>query len=52
MQVSGSAHEVAASLREYIDRGAEHILLRIATLDPASFQVQLARLAEVVAILR
>jgi hypothetical protein len=52
MQITGSAAEVAASLRRYVDGGAEHILLRIATLEPPSFRTQLDRLAEVVSLLR
>ena len=52
MQVTGSASEVAAALREYTSRGAEHVLLRIASTDPAVFDVQLPRLAELVSLLR
>ena len=52
MQVTGSAADVAAQLREYTSRGAEHVLLRIASTDPAVFDVQLPRLAEVVSLLR
>ncbi len=52
MQVAGSASEVADRLREYTSRGAEHVLLRIASTDPAVFDVQLPRLAEVAALLR
>jgi alkanesulfonate monooxygenase SsuD/methylene tetrahydromethanopterin reductase-like flavin-dependent oxidoreductase (luciferase family) len=50
MQVSGSAAEVAARLREY--EGAEHFLLRIASTEPKVFDEQLPRVAEVVRILR
>ena len=50
MQVTGSAAEVAARLREY--EGAEHVLLRIASTDPKVFDEQLPRLAEVVKLLR
>jgi len=52
MQVTGSVSEVAAQVREYTSRGAEHVLLRIASTDPAVFDVQLPRLAELVALLR
>jgi alkanesulfonate monooxygenase SsuD/methylene tetrahydromethanopterin reductase-like flavin-dependent oxidoreductase (luciferase family) len=50
MQVTGSAAQVAEQLREY--SGAEHVLLRIASTEPAVFDEQLARLADVVALLR
>jgi coenzyme F420-dependent glucose-6-phosphate dehydrogenase len=50
MQVTGSAAEVAARLREY--EGAEHFLLRIASTEPKVFDEQLPRLAEVVELLR
>ncbi|MCR6487252.1 LLM class flavin-dependent oxidoreductase [Amycolatopsis sp. OK19-0408] len=50
MQVTGSAEEVAARLREY--EGAEHVLLRIASTDPKVFDAQLPRLAEVADLLR
>ncbi|WP_410669498.1 LLM class flavin-dependent oxidoreductase [Amycolatopsis sp. cmx-4-68] len=50
MQVTGSAAEVAARLREY--EGAEHFLLRIASTEPKVFDEQLPRLAEVVKLLR
>ncbi|MGW4520044.1 LLM class flavin-dependent oxidoreductase [Amycolatopsis sp. NPDC004378] len=50
LQVTGSAPEVAARLREY--EGAEHFLLRIASTDPKVFDEQLPRLAEVVELLR
>jgi alkanesulfonate monooxygenase SsuD/methylene tetrahydromethanopterin reductase-like flavin-dependent oxidoreductase (luciferase family) len=50
LQVTGSAAEVAARVREY--EGAEHVLLRIASTDPKVFDEQLPRLAEVVKLLR
>jgi coenzyme F420-dependent glucose-6-phosphate dehydrogenase len=50
MQVTGSASEVAARLREY--EGVEHFLLRIASTEPKVFDEQLPRLAEVVELLR
>jgi alkanesulfonate monooxygenase SsuD/methylene tetrahydromethanopterin reductase-like flavin-dependent oxidoreductase (luciferase family) len=50
MQVTGSAAEVAARLREY--EGVEHFLLRIASTEPKVFDEQLPRLAEVVQLLR
>ncbi|MEQ0560437.1 LLM class flavin-dependent oxidoreductase [Amycolatopsis sp. NEAU-NG30] len=50
MQVTGSAAEVAARLREY--EGVEHFLLRIASTEPKVFDEQLPRLAEVVHLLR
>jgi alkanesulfonate monooxygenase SsuD/methylene tetrahydromethanopterin reductase-like flavin-dependent oxidoreductase (luciferase family) len=50
MQVTGSAAQVAEQLRAYA--GAEHVLLRIASTEPAVFDEQLARLADVVALLR
>jgi alkanesulfonate monooxygenase SsuD/methylene tetrahydromethanopterin reductase-like flavin-dependent oxidoreductase (luciferase family) len=50
MQVTGSAAEVAARLREY--EGAEHFLLRVASTEPKVFDEQLPRLAEVVELLR
>lgn len=52
MQVTGGVTDVAAQLREYISRGAEHLLLRIASTEPAVFDVQLPRLAELVELLR
>ncbi|MEV6879902.1 LLM class flavin-dependent oxidoreductase [Amycolatopsis sp. NPDC051128] len=50
MQVTGSASEVAARLREY--EGVEHFLLRIASTEPKVFDEQLPRVAEVVELLR
>jgi alkanesulfonate monooxygenase SsuD/methylene tetrahydromethanopterin reductase-like flavin-dependent oxidoreductase (luciferase family) len=50
MQVTGSAAEVAEQLGAYV--GAEHVLLRIASTEPAVFDEQLTRLAEVVSLLR
>ncbi|MGW3959217.1 LLM class flavin-dependent oxidoreductase [Amycolatopsis sp. NPDC005003] len=50
MQVTGSAAEVAAQLREY--EGVEHFLVRIASTDPKVFDEQLPRVAEVVERLR
>jgi alkanesulfonate monooxygenase SsuD/methylene tetrahydromethanopterin reductase-like flavin-dependent oxidoreductase (luciferase family) len=50
MQVTGSAAEVAARLREY--EGVEHFLLRVASTEPKVFDEQLPRLAEVVELLR
>jgi coenzyme F420-dependent glucose-6-phosphate dehydrogenase len=50
MQVTGSAAEVAARLREY--EGVEHFLLRIASTEPKVFDEQLPRLAQVVELLR
>ncbi|MGI5130326.1 LLM class flavin-dependent oxidoreductase [Pseudonocardia sp. CA-107938] len=50
MQVTGSAAEVAEQLRAYGD--AEHVLVRIASTDPATFDEQLPRLAEVASLLR
>ncbi|WP_309241094.1 LLM class flavin-dependent oxidoreductase [Nocardia sp. BSTN01] len=40
--LTGTTGHVAAQLHRYIDAGAEHILLRIAALDPAEFAGQLA----------
>ncbi|OXR44282.1 Phthiodiolone/phenolphthiodiolone dimycocerosates ketoreductase [Nocardia cerradoensis] len=40
--LTGTAEHVVAQLDRYIDAGAEHILLRIAALDPAEFTDQLA----------
>jgi coenzyme F420-dependent glucose-6-phosphate dehydrogenase len=50
LQVTGSAAEVAAKLREYA--GAEHVLLRIASTDPEVFDAQLPRVASLAELLR
>lgn len=42
--LTGTAEHVAAQLHRYIDAGAEHILLRIAALDPTEFTGQLAQI--------
>ncbi|RSN09042.1 LLM class flavin-dependent oxidoreductase [Streptomyces sp. WAC 05977] len=45
MQIAGSPAQVADRLREYQDAGAEHVLIRIATQEPAEFDEQLPMVA-------
>ncbi|MFI9451666.1 LLM class flavin-dependent oxidoreductase [Amycolatopsis sp. NPDC052450] len=45
VQIAGSAEQVAGRLREYQDAGAEHILIRVATQEPAEFDEQLPKVA-------
>ncbi|MGY6658208.1 LLM class flavin-dependent oxidoreductase [Amycolatopsis sp. TRM77291] len=45
MQIAGSPARVADRLREYQDAGAEHVLIRIATQEPAEFDEQLPMVA-------
>lgn len=45
MQIAGSPAQVADRLREYQDAGAEHVLIRIATQEPAEFDEQLPKVA-------
>ncbi|WP_414939813.1 LLM class flavin-dependent oxidoreductase [Amycolatopsis sp. cmx-11-51] len=46
VQIAGSREEVAERLREYADAGAEHVLIRIATQEPAEFDEQLPKVVE------
>lgn len=46
VQIAGSRDEVAERLREYADAGAEHVLIRIATQEPAEFDEQLPKVVE------
>ncbi|WP_340687024.1 LLM class flavin-dependent oxidoreductase [Amycolatopsis coloradensis] len=46
VQIAGSPAQVADRLREYQDAGAEHVLIRIATQEPAEFDEQLPRVAD------
>ncbi|WP_410648479.1 LLM class flavin-dependent oxidoreductase [Amycolatopsis sp. cmx-4-54] len=46
MQISGSPAQVADRLREYQDAGAEHVLIRIATQEPAEFDEQLPKVVD------
>lgn len=41
VQIAGSRDEVATRLRKYAAAGAEHVLIRIATQEPAEFDEQL-----------
>ncbi|MFC9251020.1 LLM class flavin-dependent oxidoreductase [Amycolatopsis thailandensis] len=43
VQIAGSRDEVAERLREYGEAGAEHVLIRIATQEPAEFDEQLPK---------
>jgi alkanesulfonate monooxygenase SsuD/methylene tetrahydromethanopterin reductase-like flavin-dependent oxidoreductase (luciferase family) len=43
--ITGSPGEVSATLDRYVTAGAEHVLVRIAAVDPGSFADQLARVA-------
>ncbi|RSM81466.1 LLM class flavin-dependent oxidoreductase [Amycolatopsis sp. WAC 01375] len=45
VQIAGSAEQVADRLREYQDAGAEHVLIRVATQEPAEFDEQLPKVA-------
>ncbi|MEV7551383.1 LLM class flavin-dependent oxidoreductase [Amycolatopsis sp. NPDC089917] len=46
VQIAGSRDEVAERLREYGEAGAEHVLIRIATQEPAEFDEQLPRVVD------
>lgn len=46
VQIAGSPEQVADRLREYQDAGAEHVLIRIATQEPAEFDEQLPKVAD------
>ncbi|EME63802.1 LLM class flavin-dependent oxidoreductase [Amycolatopsis decaplanina] len=46
MQIAGSPAQVADKLREYQEAGAEHVLIRIATQEPAEFDEQLPRVVD------
>ncbi|WP_216675882.1 LLM class flavin-dependent oxidoreductase [Nocardia terpenica] len=43
VMIAGSAEDVASRLNRYVEAGAEHILLRIAAIDPITFAAQLDR---------
>ncbi|WET78613.1 LLM class flavin-dependent oxidoreductase [Amycolatopsis sp. QT-25] len=45
VQIAGSAAQVADRLREYQAAGAEHVLIRVATQEPAEFGEQLTKVA-------
>ncbi|MER6878252.1 LLM class flavin-dependent oxidoreductase, partial [Amycolatopsis sp. NPDC000673] len=47
--VTGPISEVAATVRRYAEAGAEHILLRVGSLEPGAVERQLPLLAEVIA---
>ncbi|ANN15198.1 5,10-methylene tetrahydromethanopterin reductase [Amycolatopsis orientalis] len=44
--IAGSPAQVADRLREYQDAGAEHVLIRIATQEPAEFDEQLPKVVD------
>ncbi|QXV61641.1 LLM class flavin-dependent oxidoreductase [Amycolatopsis sp. TNS106] len=44
--IAGSPAQVADRVREYRDAGAEHVLIRIATQEPAEFDEQLPKVAD------
>jgi alkanesulfonate monooxygenase SsuD/methylene tetrahydromethanopterin reductase-like flavin-dependent oxidoreductase (luciferase family) len=46
LQASGSAELVSARLGEYVDAGAQHVLLRIGTVDRGEYLEQVHRFAE------
>lgn len=52
VMISGGPESVIAQLRRFADAGARHILLRVAALDPAAIDHQLAGLAEILSPLR
>ncbi|WP_037357054.1 LLM class flavin-dependent oxidoreductase [Amycolatopsis orientalis] len=47
--VTGSVSEVAAAVRRYAEAGAEHVMLRVGSVQPGAVERQLPLLAEVIA---
>ncbi|SFQ22844.1 Flavin-dependent oxidoreductase, luciferase family (includes alkanesulfonate monooxygenase SsuD and methylene tetrahydromethanopterin reductase) [Amycolatopsis rubida] len=47
--VTGPISQVAATVRRYAEAGAEHVLLRVGSLEPGAVEQQLPLLAEVIA---
>ncbi|WP_027928466.1 LLM class flavin-dependent oxidoreductase [Amycolatopsis benzoatilytica] len=47
--VTGSVPEVVAAVRRYAEAGAEHVMLRVGSLEPGGVERQLPLLAEVIA---
>ncbi|WP_275106921.1 LLM class flavin-dependent oxidoreductase [Nocardia terpenica] len=43
VMIAGPAEDIASQLERYVEAGAEHILLRIAAVDPVVFTTQLDR---------
>jgi hypothetical protein len=50
--VAGPAEQVAGQLARYLDAGARHLVCRIAAADLPAQREQLARLAELLPVLR
>ena len=47
--VTGPATEIAAAVRRYAEAGAEHVMLRVGSLEPGAVERQLPLLAEAIA---